>query len=276
MMADFSPVTSLTELFSYPFMVRAFIVGTLSAMAAALVGVPLVLRRFSMIGDGLSHVAFGAIAVGMVFQAATLAVALTVVAVAAFWLLKAADGRALSGDAAIAMLSSTALATGITAVSLTDGFNTDAESILFGSILGLTNTDVIISGVVAVAVIAGVVLLFPRLFSLVFDAAYTEATGLSVRRLSTILALMTALTVVTGMHIMGALLISSLIVFPPMSAMRLFDRYVPVCWAAALIALVALWSGLLASYYLALPAGAAIVLANALIYLLTRLLGDRR
>ena len=276
MMADFSPVTSLTELFSYPFMVRAFIVGTLSAMAAALVGVPLVLRRFSMIGDGLSHVAFGAIAVGMVFQAAPFAVALPVVAVAAFWLLKAADGRALSGDAAIAMLSSTALATGITAVSLTDGFNTDAESILFGSILGLTNTDVIISGVVAVAVIAGVVLLFPRLFSLVFDAAYTEATGLSVRRLSTILALMTALTVVTGMHIMGALLISSLIVFPPMSAMRLFDRYVPVCWAAALIALVALWSGLLASYYLALPAGAAIVLANALIYLLTRLLGDRR
>ena len=276
MMADFSPVTSLTELFSYPFMVRAFIVGTLSAMAAALVGVPLVLRRFSMIGDGLSHVAFGAIAVGMVFQAAPLAVALPVVAVAAFWLLKAADGRALSGDAAIAMLSSTALATGITAVSLTEGFNTDAESILFGSILGLTNTDVIISGVVAVAVIAGVVLLFPRLFSLVFDAAYTEATGLSVRRLSTILALMTALTVVTGMHIMGALLISSLIVFPPMSAMRLFDRYVPVCWAAALIALVALWSGLLASYYLALPAGAAIVLANALIYLLTRLLGDRR
>lgn len=276
MMADFSPVTSLTELFSYPFMVRAFIVGTLSAMAAALVGVPLVLRRFSMIGDGLSHVAFGAIAVGMVFQAAPLAVALPVVAVAAFWLLKAADGRALSGDAAIAMLSSTALATGITAVSLTDGFNTDAESILFGSILGLTNTDVIISGVVAVAVIASVVLLFPRLFSLVFDAAYTEATGLSVRRLSTILALMTALTVVTGMHIMGALLISSLIVFPPMSAMRLFDRYVPVCWAAALIALVALWSGLLASYYLALPAGAAIVLANALIYLLTRLLGDRR
>lgn len=142
MMADFSPVTSLTELFSYPFMVRAFIVGTLSAMAAALVGVPLVLRRFSMIGDGLSHVAFGAIAVGMVFQAAPLAVALPVVAVAAFWLLKAADGRALSGDAAIAMLSSTALATGITAVSLTDGFNTDAESILFGSILGLTNTDV--------------------------------------------------------------------------------------------------------------------------------------
>lgn len=276
MMADFSPVTSLTELFSYPFMARAFIVGTLSAMAAALVGVPLVLRRFSMIGDGLSHVAFGAIAVGMVFQAAPLAVALPVVAVAAFWLLKAADGRALSGDAAIAMLSSTALATGITAVSLTDGFNTDAESILFGSILGLTNTDVIISGVVAVAVIAGVVLLFPRLFSLVFDAAYTEATGLSVRRLSTILALMTALTVVTGMHIMGALLISSLIVFPPMSAMRLFDRYVPVCWAAALIALLALWSGLLASYYLALPAGAAIVLANALIYLLTRLLGDRR
>lgn len=276
MMADFSPVTSLTELFSYPFMVRAFIVGTLSAMAAALVGVPLVLRRFSMIGDGLSHVAFGAIAVGMVFHAAPLAVALPVVAVAAFWLLKAADGRALSGDAAIAMLSSTALATGITAVSLTEGFNTDAESILFGSILGLTNTDVIISGVVAVAVIAGVVLLFPRLFSLVFDAAYTEATGLSVRRLSTILALMTALTVVTGMHIMGALLISSLIVFPPMSAMRLFDRYVPVCWAAALIALVALWSGLLASYYLALPAGAAIVLANALIYLLSRLLGDRR
>lgn len=276
MMADFSPVTSLTELFSYPFMVRAFIVGTLSAMAAALVGVPLVLRRFSMIGDGLSHVAFGAIAVGMVFQAAPLAVALPVVAVAAFWLLKAADGRALSGDAAIAMLSSTALATGITAVSLTEGFNTDAESILFGSILGLTNTDVIISGVVAVAVIAGVVLLFPRLFSLVFDAAYTEATGLSVRRLSTILALMTALTVVTGMHIMGALLISSLIVFPPMSAMRLFDRYVPVCWAAALIALLALWSGLLASYYLTLPAGAAIVLANALIYLLTRLLGDRR
>ena len=140
-MSNFPLYAALAEMFSYPFMVRAFIVGTLVALCASQIGVPLVIQRFSMIGDGLSHVAFGAIALSFFLHQKSLLVALPVVIIAAFILLKMVPLTKRTGDRAIAMLSSTALALGITAVSLTEGFNVDAESILFGTILGLNTED---------------------------------------------------------------------------------------------------------------------------------------
>lgn len=204
-MSNFPLYAALAEMFSYPFMVRAFIVGTLVALCASQIGVPLVIQRFSMIGDGLSHVAFGAIALSFFLHQKSLLVALPVVIIAAFILLKMVPLTKRTGDRAIAMLSSTALALGITAVSLTEGFNVDAESILFGTILGLNTEDLWVTGIVSVLVLVPMALFAPLFFSLIFDPIFARVTGQPVRFLTTILALMTALTVVTGMHIMGAL-----------------------------------------------------------------------
>lgn len=265
-MSTLPVISSLMEMFSYPFMVRAFIVGTLVALCASQIGVPLVIQRFSMIGDGLSHVAFGAIAFSFFLHQKSLLVALPVVVIAAFVLLKLVPMTKRTGDRAIAMLSSTALALGITAVSLTEGFNVDAESILFGTILGLTTEDLWVTGVVAALVLIPMTLLAPLIFSLIFDPIFARVTGQPVRFLTTALALMTALTVVTGMHIMGALLISSLLVFPASTALRLNTSYRAVLWQAAATSVLSVWVGLTVSYFWSVPAGAAIVLTNALIY----------
>ncbi len=259
--------TAFFSMFSYPFMVRAFIVGTLVALCASQIGIPLVIQRFSMIGDGLSHVAFGAIALSFFLHQEPLVVAVPVVLAAAVILLKLVPMSRRTGDRAIAMLSSGALALGITAVSLTEGFNVDAESILFGSILGLSTNDVIITAVMAALVVIPMMVLAPLFFSLIFDPIFARVTGQPVGRLTNALAVMTALTVVTGMHIMGALLISSLLVFPAATALKASASYRGVLWRAALTSVASVWVGLTASYFLSVPAGAAIVLTNALIYL---------
>ena len=265
-MSNFPLYAALAEMFSYPFMVRAFIVGTLVALCASQIGVPLVIQRFSMIGDGLSHVAFGAIALSFFLHQKSLLVALPVVIIAAFILLKMVPLTKRTGDRAIAMLSSTALALGITAVSLTEGFNVDAESILFGTILGLNTEDLWVTGIVSVLVLVPMALFAPLFFSLIFDPIFARVTGQPVRFLTTILALMTALTVVTGMHIMGALLISSLLVFPASTALRLTASYRKVLWFTAINSVASVWVGLTASYFWSVPAGAAIVLTNAIIF----------
>ncbi len=260
-------LSDLLSLFSYDFMVNAFIVGTLVAVCAACVGVPLVLKRCAMIGDGLSHVAFGALAIAMALHTAPLALAVPVVMLSAFVLLNVADRAGGSGDAAIAMVASSALATGITAVSLTEGLNTDAQNYLFGTILAMDPMQFKIACGVGVAVLIAYALFYRTLFAVTFDQTFAQTAGLPVKRLRSLLAMMTAGVIVIGMHLMGALLISSLLVFPAMSAMRLSDRFGQTVQLAALFGAVALWMGLTASFFLDIPAGAAIVLANTLIFL---------
>lgn len=261
----FDPVL---DIFRYPFMIRAYAVGTLVALCASQIGIPLVIQRLSMIGDGLSHVAFGAIAVSLVLGQQPLVVAVPVVLVAAFILLKLVPLTKRTGDRAIAMLSSGALAVGITTVSLTEGFNFDAESILFGSILGLSDTDVWLTAGMTALVVIPLIILAPLIFSLIFDPVFARVTGQPVKGLTTALAVMTALTVVTGMHIMGALLISSLLVFPASTALKVSSSYQGVLWRAALTSVLSVWIGLTVSYLWSVPAGAAIVLTNAAFYLL--------
>lgn len=255
------------EMLSYPFMVRAFVVGTLVALCASQIGITLVIQRFSMMGDGLSHVAFGAIAISLLLHMAPLTLAVPVVIAAAFVILKLVPMNARTGDRAIAMLSSSALALGITAVSMTQGFNVDAESILFGSILGLSDTDLWVSAAVTLFVMGTMTLFGARIFSLIFDLTFARVAGEQVGRLTSLIALMTAMTVVTGMHIMGALLISSLIVFPASTAMLLHVSYRHALRTAALLAIASVWVGLTISYVASVPAGAAIVLTNAAFYL---------
>ena len=213
---------SLTLMLTYPFMQRALIAGTLVSLCAALLGVPLVLKRYSMIGDGLSHVSFGALAIAVALGFTPLYFSIPVVILAAFFLLRLATNPRWNSDAAIAVMSASALAVGIIVISRTSGMTTDVDNYMFGSVLAMTWADVALSAVLSLAVLALFVLFYHKLFAVTFDESFSQATGLRVDWYNTLLAILTALTIVLGMRMMGAMLISSLVIFPALTAMRLF------------------------------------------------------
>ena len=268
-------MTALIQMFSYHFMQRALIVGVLVSLCAALLGVSLVLKRYSMIGDGLSHVGFGALAVASALNLAPLAVAVPVVVLAAILLLRLRQSAAVKGDAAIAMISSSALAIGVISLSLSTGMNTEVSSYLFGSVLSLSRGDAVFSVLLSLAVIALFVLFYPRLFAVTFDETFSRATGTKTELFNTLLAVLTAITVVLGMRMMGALLISSLIIFPALSAVRICRSFRAVVLTAAGISVLCFLTGLLVSYFLETPTGASIVMADLAAYGICRLAGRK-
>lgn len=204
----------LLSMFAYSFIVRAFVVGILVSLCASLLGVPLVLKRYSMIGDGLSHVSFGALSVAVACGFAPLWFSIPVVVIAAFILMHVAEKSRVSADAMIAVFSASALAIGVIVTSLTTGMTTDVDSYMFGSILAMSRSDVILSVTLALCVLALYILFYHKLFSVTFDESFARATGVRVGTYKTILSVLTALTVVLGMRMMGAMLLSSLIIFP--------------------------------------------------------------
>lgn len=258
----------LQEIFSYPFMVRAFVVGTLVTLCASLLGVSLVLKRYSMIGDGLSHVGFGALAIATALNAAPLAVSIPIVVVAAFLLLRISESSKIKGDAAIALISTGSLAVGIMIVSMTTGMNTDVCNYLFGSILGMSKSDVHLSIGLCIVVLVLFILFYQRIFAVTFDETFARATGTNAGLYNMLIALLTALVIVLGMRMMGSLLISSLIVFPSLTSMRLCKSFKAVIFNSAIISIVCLWVGLVISYVYATPTGASIVICNIGIFLI--------
>ncbi len=266
---------SLLAMFSYHFIQRALIVGVLVSLCAALLGVSLVLKRYSMIGDGLSHVGFGALAVASAFHLAPLAVAVPVVVLSAVLLLRLRGSGRVKGDAAIAIISSSALAIGVIVVSVTSGMNTEVSSYLFGSILSLSRGDAVLSVILSLAVIALFVLLYPRLFAVTFDETFARATGTRADLYNTLLAVLTAVTVVLGMRMMGALLISSLIIFPALGAMKLCRSFRSVILCAAVISVVCFLFGMIASYVFETPSGASVVAADLIAFAFCSLFGRK-
>ena len=258
----------ILEMFTYPFMCRAFLVGSLVALCAALLGVTLVLKRYSMIGDGLSHVGFGALAVASAMNAAPLAVAIPVVMAAAVLLLRLTENSRIRGDAAIALISTGSLAVGVTVISMTTGMNTDVYNYLFGSILSMSGEDVLLTGVIAVLILAVFVLFYNRIFAVTFDDTFARATGTGSGFFNMLIAILTALVIVVGMRMMGSLLISSLIVFPAVTSMRLLRTFKGVMCSAAAVSVVCLVLGLTISYLFATPTGASIVLCNIAFFFL--------
>lgn len=250
----------IARLFSHTFMQYALIVGVLVSLCAALLGVLLVLRRYAMIGDGLSHVGFGALSVAYALGAAPMAVAIPVVILTAFALLGLSESEKIRGDSAIAVLSSAALAVGVVASALSGGTASDLNGYLFGSILSLTRSDVFLSAALSLIVILLFVLFKNRIFAVTFDTNFAKSAGVHVRLYNTLLALLIAITVVVGMRIAGTMLISSLIIFPALSAMQLARSFRGVILLSAIISVFSFSTGLLLS--LSLPAGAMIVLVN--------------
>ena len=268
-------MTEIINMLSYHFMQRALIVGVLVSLCAALLGVSLVLKRYSMIGDGLSHVGFGALAIASALNLAPLAVAVPTVIVAAVLLLRLSRNSRVKGDAAIAIISSSALAIGVISVSLTTGMNTEVSSYMFGSILSLSRSDAVLSVLLSAAVLLLFVLFYPRIFAVTFDENFSRATGTRTGVYNTLLAVLTAVTVVLGMRMMGALLISSLIIFPALSAMRLCRSFKAVILSAAIISVLCFLAGVMASSFLESPTGASIVVANLLVFAILSLAGKR-
>ena len=268
-------MSELIGMLSYHFMQRALLVGVLVSLCAALLGVSLVLKRYSMIGDGLSHVGFGALAIASALHLAPLAVAVPVVVVAAVLLLRLSESKKIKGDAAIAIISSSALAIGVISVSVTTGMNTEVSSYMFGSILSLSRGDTVLSVVLSLAVLALFLVFYPRLFAVTFDETFAKATGTKTELYNTLLAVLTAITVVLGMRMMGALLISSLIIFPALSAMRVCKSFRSVVLAAAAVSVGCFVVGTVVSYFLETPTGASIVVANLLAFAAFSLAGAK-
>lgn len=262
------------EMFSYSFMQRAILAGVLVALCAALLGVTLVLKRYSMIGDGLSHVGFGAACIAMALNVAPLKIAVPVVVIAAFLLMRINSNAKIKGDAAIALISSTAIAGGVIAASLTTGLNNDVSGYMFGSILMMSKSDVVASIVLSVIVLVLYIVFYNRIFSVTFDETFAQATGTKTGIYNTLIAVLTALTVVVGMRMMGALLISSLIIFPALTSMRVCKSFRSVTIVCAIVSILCFFIGITISYAFDTPAGASVVAVNAVCLAVFSLVGS--
>lgn len=258
----------ILEMLSYPFLVRALAGGVLVSLCASLLGVSLVLKRYSMIGDGLSHVSFGSLSVALALGWSPLTVSIPVVILAAFFLLRITENGKLKSDAAIAMISASALAIGIVATSLTTGMTTDVSSYMFGSILAMSPSDVVLSAGLSLVVLGLFLLCYNKVFAVTFDESFAKATGVNVSLYNILIAVLTAVTIVLGMRMMGAMLISSLIIFPALTSMRIFKSFRGVVWSSGILSAVCFLLGMTASYKYSTPAGATVVLVNLAAFLL--------
>ena len=261
----------IIEMFSFPFMVRALIVGVLVSLCAALLGVSLVLKRYSMIGDGLSHVGFGALTIGVALGMSPLVIAVPVVVIAAFLLLRISENSQIKGDSAIALISTSSLAIGVIVVSLSSGTTTDVMNYLFGSILSMSESDVMFSVILSCMVLFLFIIFYHRIFLITFDETFATATGAKTKLYNMLIAFLTAITVVLGMRMMGAMLISSLIIFPALSAMRLCTNFRKVVICAAIISVFCFLTGLILSYVFSTPTGASVVALNMLVFIVFHL-----
>ena len=266
-------IETIIEMMSFSFMQRAVLVGVMVSLCAALLGVSLVLKRYSMIGDGLSHVGFGIVTVCAAFGYATpLYIAIPGVAICAIVLLKIGNEKKLKSDSAIALISSAALAIGVAATSVTTGMNTDVCNFMFGSVLSIGKLEVKLSIVISVIVLLLFMVYYRKLFSVTFDEDFARASGLKVNRYTTIIAVLTALIIVIGMRVMGVMLISSIIIFPALTSMRLFKSFKSVIVSSGVVSVVAFLIGIYLSYLYNVSTGAAIVLINLVFFILFTIL----
>ena len=264
---------TVIEMLSYPFMTRAFLVGSLVALCSALLGVSLVLKRYSMIGDGLSHVGFGAMAIAAAMNAAPLTVAIPVVIVAAILLLRISGNAKIKGDAAIALISTTSLAVGVMVISLTTGMNTDVYNYMFGSILAMSAEDVKLSLVLSVFVLILFIVFYHKIFAVTFDENFAKATGTKTDVYNLLIAVITAVIIVLAMNLVGSLLISALIIFPALSAMRIYKRFSAVIICSAILSVLCAFFGIIVSILGGTPVGSTIVAVDIAAFLVTSLIG---
>lgn len=262
---------TLVEIFSYTFMQRALLSGLLVGILCAVLGVFLVLRRLSLIGDGLAHVTFGSVALALALKAqpvyVTLA-ALPLVLLSSLGILKLTEKARIHGDAAIGIVSAAGIAGGIIIAGATGGFNVDLFSYLFGNILAISSSETIMAGVLFCVVICVVISNYNRLFAITFDEELARSSGIKVEQINALLALLTALTVVLAMKLVGILLVSALLIIPPVTALQVAKSFRLTIILASLFSIFSVFTGILLSFSLNLPSGGVIVLLNIALLML--------
>ena len=282
----------MAEMLSFTFMVRAVVVGLLISLCAALLGVNLVLKRYAMIGTALSHVGFATMAIAGIIEFTPLAtlilspiglttmaiagvvefvplaLSMIIVVAAAFLLLRMRESSKVKGDSAVALVSTSSLSIGVIVVSATTGLTLHICNVMFGSIFAMTQTDTYLSVALIIVVLSLFILFYKQLFAVTYDEDFARATGTKVEVYKTLLAVLTAVTIVLGMRMMGALLITALTIFPALSAMRLCKRFLTVVITSAVIGVICFFIGITASFWLDWPPGACVVGVNLIVFLI--------
>src|SRR5512136_1098809 len=262
---------TLIDMFQYGFIQRALIAGSLIAVLCAVLGVFLVLRRLSLIGDGLAHVTFGSVAAALCFRVSPALVSLAaipLVMLSSLGILKLTDKAGIYGDAAIGIVSSLGIAGGIVLASVAGGFNVDLFSYLFGNILAVGETDLYIALLLFSSVILAVILFYRDLFAITFDEDLARCSGIRTRTINTVLVLLTSLTVVLAMKVVGIMLISALLILPAVAALQVARSFRATIIASCCFATVSVIAGIFGSFVLNLPTGGTIVIINFILFVL--------
>jgi zinc transport system permease protein len=255
----------LAEIFNYEFVQRAFAAGILIAIVSSILGVFLVLRRFSLIGDGLAHITFGSVAFVMFLGVSPLYItlaALPIVMTSSLAILKLTHSKRIQGDAAIGVVSSVGIAAGIILASLSNGYNIDLFSYLFGNILTVTRIELILSFIVFLIVTVIVIIFYNDFFAVTFDEELARTMGIKTGRINAILFLLTAVAAVLAMKVAGIMLVSAMLILPPLTALQLSLSFKLTIIAAVFFSILSVICGIIAAFLLNLPAGGTIVIFN--------------
>ena len=262
---------AIAEILSYGFIQRGLIAGTLIAVLCSVLGVFLVLRRLSLIGDGLAHVTFGSVAVSLIMGINPVYVtvaAIPLVMLSSLGILKLTEKARIYGDAAIGIVSSLGIACGILLASVAGGFNVDLFSYLFGNILAVGDSDMIIAAVLFVVVMLAIVFFYRDLFAITFDEDLAKCSGIRTAAINTVLVLMTSLTVVLAMKVVGIMLISALLILPAVTALQIARSFKTTIIASCCFATISVTIGIFGSFVLNLPTGGFIVIVNFILFIL--------
>ena len=261
----------IINLLNYTFIQRALICGVAISLCAAVIGVILVLKNYSMIGHGLGEVGFASLTLAVALDLPPLSISLPIVMVAAIIIMIISQKRGESGDIPIALISTGALATGIIITSVSTGFNIDVANYMFGSILSMTKTDVIVSVILCIVVLGVYMFFYNRLFMITYDEKFAKARGINVVFYQFLISFLTALVVVLGMRMMGTLLISSLIVFPAVIAKGLTNSFKQLIIISSIISVTCFVLGMFVSFFLNLPTGASIAGVYIVLLLISKI-----
>jgi len=255
-----------TDFFHYGFILRALIAGSFIALICSILGVLLVLRRLSLIGDGLAHVTFGSVALGLLLRQHPIYISIPIVMLSSLGILKLTEKAKLYGDAAIGIVSSLGIAGGVLIASIAGGFNVDLFSYLFGNILAISKTEVFTSIALSVIVLSIISIYYNEYFSTTFDEEFAKVTGINTKKINSILVLLTGITVVLAMRVVGIMLTSALLILPAVTALQIAKGFRNTMVFSSLVAISSVIAGIYISFIMNLPTGATIVMVNFIIF----------
>lgn len=261
-------ITLIIEVIQYNFMLKALLVGSLIAICCSLLGIFLVLKKYSMIGDGLAHVSFATIALALLLGVSPLIVSIPLVILSSFLILKLNEKADLHGDAAIGLVASFSVAVGVLISSVSGGFNIDLFSYLFGSILVISNIDVILSVALSIIVIIMIVVFYNDLFAITYDEEFTKVIGLNNKLMNYLISILTSITIVLGIRVVGTMLISSMIIFPTVTALQVSKGFKSTIIISTAVSVSSVILGVFISYIMNFPTGATIVILNGFYFII--------